>query len=353
MYRKTKQILFLLFYLFAVSCDKKNNLKNYEEYFSEMSFWQKKVISELKFDYNSCIFFNGVIKTKKGSQNGTIIMDVKDKTNPKFVNNIQSFGYGLSCIDEKLYIPNWEKGIETYSIKRPYRYKKYFEYGGKWGEDKKLFFKDNYIYIFGQDGLDIVKVKGNKAERVKFLAGNWRTGGLASYQNYLYIASNTDYIYEVRIMDISDLENPKIINYLSYTASKLYVYGQTLFICTGTSIYIMDIKNPEIPEFVSIINEYANDVCFFENYVIIANEFKDNISFYDISEVRIPKKTSEINYIEKIDSIVLMENYLYIAQKNKGLSIYNIVATENPELILKKKGEFYNITTLKKSRYIY
>jgi hypothetical protein len=344
-----KKILLIFLFSLSLSCTKEKT--DYEQYFSEVGFFEKHFKMEFGYDFDKCIYFNGKIKTKKNEKLGTVILDVSKPKKIKYIASVEKFGYGISLADKKLYIANWENGIDVYNVKRPHKSKFLYHYGKKWGADKKLFLNDNYLYSFGEDGLEIIEQKKFKAERVQFLAGNWRSGGLASYQNYLYVAVNTDYIYEIRILDLTDPKSPQIKNYISYTASKLYVYGQDLYVCTGTKVFILDLKDPENPELKSVISEYAKDIECFENYLVIANDFKNIIYIYDITDIKIPKKIAEISEIEKIDSFTINNGILYIAQKNKGLSVYDIKSGK-PKFMNKKQGEFYNLISSKHSKYI-
>jgi len=346
-----KNIIWIVLFFSIISCTKNKKETEYDQYFSEPGFFEKHFKMEISFDFSKCIYFTGNLETKKSEKFGSLIVDVSNPKNPKYISSINNFGYGLAVNAEKLYIANWEKGIDVYDVKRPHKAKFLYHYGEKWGADKKIFFHKNYIYSFGDDGLDIIKEEKFKAKRAQFLAGNWRSGGLAFYNDYLYVAVNTDYIYEIRILDLKDPESPSIKNYISYTASKLYVYAQDLYVCTGTEIFILDLKDPENPELKSIISEYAKDIECFENYLIIANDFKNLINIYDISDIKIPKKIGEINNVEKIDSMTINNGILYIAQKNKGLSIYDITDGK-PKFITKKQGEFYNLTSPKYNKFI-
>lgn len=122
------------------------------------------------------------------------------------------------------------------------------------------------------------------------------------------------------------------------TNSTLNKKENLLMISNGCGINLVDVSNPQQPFLYETILDTKNIKLFFfdeaANLLITVNsntDYSDNISFYDISEITIPLKKSEITNLDLVQSIYIKGNYIYIGfTYPAAITTVDLTNIENP-----------------------
>jgi hypothetical protein len=149
--------------------------------------------------------------------------------------------------------------------------------------------------------------------------------------NLAYVA---DMQSGLRIIDISDPENPDEIGHYDTPGWVEYVYiaGHYAYLADYTSgLRILDISDPENPESVGTFDtrSAAHAVNVIGNYAYIADWA--GLSVIDVSD---PAHPDEVAYLDTPGcayGIFVLDNYAYVAAQASGVLIIDISDPENPE----------------------
>lgn len=143
----------------------------------------------------------------------------------------------------------------------------------------------------------------------------------------VYFDGRYVYTEDYTIIDLIDVENPKIVyNETEYNRSKgVIVSGNYMYVWTDTNLFVFDITNKGKPEFVKGYDKYTiQSVTIKNNYLYLG--YRDGLAIADISN---PKelKFSYIN-LGRIYSVYVEGNYAYLGGEGNKLYIYDI---SNPD----------------------
>ncbi len=212
------------------------------------------------------------------------------------------------------------------------------------------------LYIGGVEGLYIVKFEKLDSLKIEsHIEKNTKITISNVSEDYLYIG----YKNGISIFSLKDPKNPTLISkfiphiekyeYPSSYPYKIFIERDKMYIPYGISgILILDIKNKEIPEKISI---YKDTIPFYdlsvkEKYIYAASF--DKVVIINAKNPKTPKKIGVL--FEKKQTkkktkpslihLRLYENYLFIIDRDT-LFIYDLKNPEAPQLIKKKKiGNF-------------
>ena len=181
--------------------------------------------------------------------------------------------------------------------------------------------------------------------------GNGTGGSLARFTivgNYLYVANTNT-------LDVLDLTNPahpqqKESIPLGWPVETIFPFDNNLFIGTSSGLYIFSLANPAKPEqlgqaqhFRSCDPVVANDSMAF---VTLRGDTRcgpavDGLYVHDIKDVNNPTliKTFEM---PTPSGLALNGRYLYVCQRDNGLSVIDVKNPANPTIIKQITDGYYN-----------
>jgi len=177
-----------------------------------------------------------------------------------------------------------------------------------------------------------------------------RIGSLLLPEPSRYIELIDDFIfvsewYGVRIIDISDRENPVIEGYISttYMPQGYFLENNTLFCTTAGSsgLKIIDISSPETPVLLNSVEvsaeggeyldiEIENGFAYIPNELNTDNQYEYTLYIVDVSDVNNPVSAGSISLEDRCGSIELSDNVLYLGLFDKGIQVYNVIDPTNP-----------------------
>jgi len=143
------------------------------------------------------------------------------------------------------------------------------------------------------------------------------------------------------IVDISNTVAPVLVGSLNLTnpANNLFVLGQYAYLASTNNnqeLQIINIGNPTNPTLVGFFNaggtSDGNDIFVEDNYAyLVRNNNKTNPELYvlNILNPTNPSLVGSLNLLGNIESLIKIENYLYLVSTNDELQIVNI---SNPGL---------------------
>ena len=243
---------------------------------------------------------------------GNHIFDISDPFNAQRLEAVISaeFGYSLQIDGDYLFITNhWEALLQIYDISNPSElilvgtfqplysephtedicingnlaYVVYTPYSGLYSTDISL---NSTI-----PNLKIVDISDKTAPKE---IGSYYSGGdilgVALYQNYVYLVG--DIRTGLQIVDVTDPTTPQFAGLLQYSASsspqdRILVSGNTLFLLKSDSLKIFDISNPASPKMLSSLTGTHSGLCISEKFLYLA-EGNRGLQIYDISNPEMP-----------------------------------------------------------------
>jgi hypothetical protein len=129
--------------------------------------------------------------------------------------------------------------------------------------------------------------------------------------------------------------------FATYQPHSAEFFKDHLFIADGNSLLIYNTSNPENPR---IINKFSD---FNEPGRVLGLSISGNLLYIasgpgwiyvlDISDPEKPKRIYQINYLNVANDVAIVGEYMYIADENTGMLIFNLTDRKNPGLV----GSFY------------
>ena len=166
-----------------------------------------------------------------------------------------------------------------------------------------LFSYQNYLFIGSQDALFIYDITNKELPKKLSQSNHFRACDpvVANGTNaYVTLHSNTNCgggINELRTYDITDIENPVLLNERSLTEPKgLSLYNDYLLVCDGT-VKIFDVSDPQNSIFINEIpTENSIDIIIRNNHAFIISE--GSIDQYQLDSLDIENftKISTFNF---------------------------------------------------------
>ena len=152
------------------------------------------------------------------------------------------------------------------------------------------------------------------------------------------VSGDYAYLRGLRIIDISDPENPEEVGFYDYLPGNkdVEVSGNFAYNIQYSSemrgLYILDITDKENPEEIGSLDPQGsvNDVIVVDNFAYIAKG-RDGLSIVDIENIENPVEVGTYDTPGYAGRISVDENVAYIADHDGGLQVINISNVENPE----------------------
>lgn len=118
-------------------------------------------------------------------------------------------------------------------------------------------------------------------------------------------------------------------------------YKDYLFIADGSSVMIYNISVPELPKIVTTFTDFneprkINGLSISEDRLYIAAE-SGWIYVLNISDPKKPEKLYQLNYLDSSNDVAVLGEYMFVADANTGLLIFDLYDRRNPSLT----GMFY------------
>ncbi|MCP4582378.1 MAG: T9SS type A sorting domain-containing protein [candidate division Zixibacteria bacterium] len=147
--------------------------------------------------------------------------------------------------------------------------------------------------------------------------------------DYAYLANGSNGLI---IIDISNGTHPTIITYLDEISAPtcLFKLGDLMFTDYGyDTLNVFDVSSPLSPELVGFyeIGSYMRDFDIAGNYLFAAVH---DLSILDISDIANISEISRYESPGEISSSFIVDNYLYAAERSRGLRIHSLTDPENP-----------------------
>ncbi len=163
-------------------------------------------------------------------------------------------------------------------------------------------------------------------------------GSLARFMivdDYLYVVDN----HFINIFEISDLSNPLDMEdvYAGFDIETIFNKGPHLFLGSMRGMYIYDISNPSVPEFVSEFQHgtACDPVVVDDNYAYVTlrggnncGALESGLFIVDISDISNPELA--ISYpMDEPFGLGIKGDHLFICDGDSGLKVYNKSDVEN------------------------
>lgn len=204
-----------------------------------------------------------------------------------------------------------------------------------------LYIQNNIAYI-ANEGLKIVDLKDVKDPVILSEVNN--LPGIATSVNIVgniaYVTQSANYRSEgaggwVSMIDISDLENPKILKILNFgnNIDNIAINGKYLYVADTNfsyknkrNLFIYDISRPSKPKLVSKLKlKYFSRYIAYSNNLLFLSTFKSKLIVIDVKNPKKPKKLSQIFLFDKhIRGIKTDKNKILINQEGDTISILEI-----------------------------
>jgi hypothetical protein len=196
------------------------------------------------------------------------------------------------------------------------------------GRPQNLTKNSNYVYI--ADYTNTLTVVNTADPASPNVAGHYYDGdfcrGVVISGNYAYLANGWSGLL---VLDISDPANPAFVSREDSPGSSVIwdaaLSGNTIFAVDGnaSSFYAFDVSNPaDIPVPNSLIlSSFQRDISIRDHYAYLSTG--SNVLIIDIQN---PAAMSQVGTLAagSANSTTIAGNYLYVANGNSGLSIYDI-----------------------------
>ena len=194
------------------------------------------------------------------------------------------------------------------------------------------FFDDNFNrgggIFFAEDALNNVTPSGGATTD----GGVGQGGSLARFtlsKDHLYVINQSELI----AYNVSNAEKPvkTQTSSVSWGIETLFPYKDYLFIGANNGMYIYDITNPEIPQYVSEFRHaQACDPVFVKDdiaYVTLRDgtlcqNFINQLEIIDVSNIRNPELLHTYN-MDHPHGLAVRDNNLYLCEGSYGLKVFN------------------------------
>lgn len=188
---------------------------------------------------------------------------------------------------------------------------------------------------------------GELAAGVEVLSGSY--ANMLTLGNFLYVLGDGD----LKTFNLTDLSKPELIDEqtLTFDIESLLIRGEEIFVGSKIAMFIYTIGEDGIPQFRSQTNydSFGANACF--NDPIAANEqyayatlenatveftnvcwrpeLDDQLRVYDITNLDNPTVVNTI-LMNAPKGIALDGDILFVAEKNDGLTIFDVADGANP-----------------------
>jgi hypothetical protein len=330
------------------------------------------------------------------SEFGVRILDLSNLASPVEINNLDSpdVSYAMDVVGNYAYVANGQDGLQIIDIANPavpfrvgalntLKYADCIQVKGRYAYMSTDFNKlsivdifnptapslvgtwqassqingivvsDHYAFLANSNlGLTIVDI-ANPTSPVK--VSSLDTPGIAmdlvKSGDYIYIADNNNGLF---IANVANISSPFYVGGLAASNIRsLDVSGNYAYLAEyGLGMRIIDVQNPASPVVVGSLSRYCYRVRVVGKYGFIAGG-DNEIQVVDISNPTSPNVMAYSNSLLYSSGIDIGDNYLYVANLEAGLSIFDVSDfTSFIRITSPNGGEIWTIGTTKSIRWI-
>ena len=278
------------------------------------------------YNFISAIVIQGNYAYITDNTEGLGILDITNRSDPRDLGHVDPYdeAYGLAVDGDHAYLACWEEGLMVINISDP-RNPILVGHLGSPGTMHDIVARGAYAYVADIDlGLLIVNIS-DPANPV--LEGEMQTASAWDVKvegDYAYLADDYNGLV---IADISDPGNPFQVGHeevdgfawdLAVADDYAYVFDYDY------GLLIMDVRDKENPVTVALVEELGvdedMDVEVAGDYLYIEDDPGDLI-VVDISDPEHPVEVTKVEAEGFFWSIEIDEDFIYISDRNVGLSI--------------------------------
>jgi len=256
------------------------------------------------------------------SGQGVQVVDISDKTNPKFVNLVKLTGtnspWRVSSEGNFLYVVSErDNRLDIFDLTNP-------------GNPTKV---GDFTLGMGKDGYSGVAVKGD----------------------YAFV---TEYHNGFRVIDISNPASPfQVANLSGMNANDVKIQDNYAYVSVRYQGFnIIDISNPQKPVIVGKgtgIAGYDEGIYPAANgYTYLAGESM-GVGIYNTATIASPKLVTKVMLIGGADSVAAKDNYLYIGAHNDGIWVVDVKDPANPKEVAFVNNRGRNSGAAIQGNYLY
>ena len=271
---------------------------------------------------------------------GLQIIDITDKKNPNIVGSSGGYAEDVYVEGNCAYIAG--DGLQIMDIadkKSPNIVGRCETPGGAHG----VYVEGNYAYVAGGDGLQIMDIADKKSPNI---IGNYKLEYIikkeaTEWVNDIYVEGNYAYIavfnseMGLRIIDITDKENPSIIGSCDNTPLNVYgvyVEGNYAYITDKEGgVFIIDTTNKEKLYIVGIVGSrntpgggfdiFGGLDIYVEGNYAYATTWDPGFIIIDITDKKNPNIIGSCKTPGDANGLYIEGKYAYIADNEEGLQI--------------------------------
>lgn len=274
------------------------------------------------------IWLNGESFSRKNIRNdfsSNLATDSSDLVEiGQFDNNYGGTAINVVVEDNIAYLANDEEGVLILDVVDPTNPVFLSQYNDGSGYAWDIWVEDDLLYLADHlDGLEIIDVS-NPTNPVKI--GEFHDSSAAlcvEVRNDLAFVA--DFMDGLEIFDVSDPTNPvEIGQYNGTRAEEVFLFNDIAYITTRYGYASIDISVPEVPVLISEIDTFTVvwDICRVGDIVYFVDE-TEGVVLYNDSNVYAPQEITIWNDDGGPRGINVINDLIFISEKNNGLIILN------------------------------
>jgi hypothetical protein len=257
-----------------------------------------------------------------------------------------------------------KSGFSVLDISNPKQPVNVSHFGGRFFQAYGLAVKDNYAFTVFNDTSELYVLDISDPARVKEMTklSGIEIGGMAVYEDYLYIISSA---VGLQVVDISQPTSPELVKTIWINIpAQIDVWEDTfiiepqilenyLYIPGHRGLETLDITNPADPVWTGVgeTGETAFSAAVFGNYAYVVRR-DGNLHIFDLSDRGEPESAGILSIAFGARQVYAADHYLYITTKNDQVVIYRIGdCWHNPWLVL-PVGESWTVGDMKEISWI-
>jgi hypothetical protein len=204
-------------------------------------------------------------------------------------------------------------------------------FAGFHGLTERICVAGNYVFTgLRRDGIKIYDASNSATPELRtHYAPGIPVNNITIADTIAYLACNNR--PGVRILDISDPINPRLIGTFDTAASRLVLRDTLLFSC-GKSLLILNITDPTAPRLVARIPGQRNygfaGCAFYENLLVTAEDYA-GMRVFDITDPANPVFKGRCDTIAQVNNVAIKYPYAFFSG-GYGLLVFDISDPANP-----------------------
>ncbi|HPR17233.1 MAG TPA: FlgD immunoglobulin-like domain containing protein, partial [Candidatus Cloacimonadota bacterium] len=213
---------------------------------------------------------------------GLYIYDLTSISNPELLSHLQPicFNYSLAVFDDIAYVATTDD-IKVIDCSTPTNPVIQNAFNCGWDYVQKLYYYDDYIYgVDRYEGIVFYNVQYNFYLYLSTLFELPGVMQLHFKDNFIYAVRSND----LKIIDISDISNPVIVNTIDIPTSKSFLINDKLFIFEPdwNRIHVYDVSDTQYPQYLGYLpfNYQVCDIQEFLQYTAIMTPY-NGIFFFN------------------------------------------------------------------------